>query len=150
MIDDYMHLVPRFMKNFFADNIDVIKLRHLQYYKEIMGIATILEYDSTEVFMLNYAFELYKALCTSILARQPDGTVLHGRNMDFAFPDAMRNASYIAKFYRGGEYLFDAVMNAGYVGVVSAYREGSYSFTMNARSMPKPHGEILNYFTTMG
>jgi len=56
--------------------------------------------------MLNFAFELDQALCTSVVARMPDGKVIHGRNMDFGFPDAVRNASYIGEFYKNGEYLF--------------------------------------------
>eukprot|EP00349_Pseudokeronopsis_sp_Brazil_P005596 CAMPEP_0202959456 /NCGR_PEP_ID=MMETSP1396-20130829/3633_1 /ASSEMBLY_ACC=CAM_ASM_000872 /TAXON_ID= /ORGANISM="Pseudokeronopsis sp., Strain Brazil" /LENGTH=366 /DNA_ID=CAMNT_0049678015 /DNA_START=18 /DNA_END=1115 /DNA_ORIENTATION=+ len=146
MVDDYMHLAPRFIRNFFKSNMDVIKLRHLDNYREIEGISAILERETWEIFMLNYAFEIYKALCTSIVARQPDGKVIHGRNMDFAFPDAMRNASYIAKFYRGDQYLYDAVMFGGYLGVASAYKQNAYSFTMNARNTPST---IANYFKTM-
>jgi len=58
-------------------------------------MASILEFDPYIMLTLNYAFELGDAMCTSIIARQPDGSLIHGRNMDFGFPDAMRNASYI-------------------------------------------------------
>lgn len=85
-------------------------------------MAEILGYDTYIILLLNYAFELGDALCTSIVARQPDGKIIHGRNMDFAFPDAMRNASYIGQFYKNGEYIFEAVMFGGYVGVASGYR----------------------------
>eukprot|EP00350_Pseudokeronopsis_sp_OXSARD2_P013931 CAMPEP_0170542488 /NCGR_PEP_ID=MMETSP0211-20121228/1888_1 /TAXON_ID=311385 /ORGANISM="Pseudokeronopsis sp., Strain OXSARD2" /LENGTH=309 /DNA_ID=CAMNT_0010845559 /DNA_START=196 /DNA_END=1125 /DNA_ORIENTATION=- len=147
MIDDYMKLAPGFVRNFFKSNMDVIKLRHLDNYREIEGMSTILGKETWEVFMLNYAFEIYKALCTSIVARQPDGSIIHGRNMDFAFPDAMRNASYIAKFYRGDEFMYDAVMFGGYLGVVSAYKQNKFTFTMNARNTDNT---IKNYFKTMG
>jgi len=147
MIDDYMHLVPRFLRTFFETNLDVIKLRHMERFREVEGIAAILEQETWLVYLLNYAYELSKVLCTSIVARQADGTVIHGRNMDFAFPDAMRNASYIASFYQNGEYLYDAVMFGGYVGVLTAYKENAFSFTLNARGVDKG---IINAFEVMG
>lgn len=122
MCDDYLHLAPKFVRTFFQSNEEVIKQRHIENYEEITGMATILGYDSYIMLLLNYAFELGDALCTSIVARTPEGKIIHGRNMDFAFPDAMRNASYIGQFYQNGEYLFEAVMFGGYVGVASGYR----------------------------
>jgi len=110
-------------------------------------MADILGVDHYIALMLNYAFELGDALCTSIVARTPSGKVIHGRNMDFAFPDAMRNATYIGQFYQNGKHLFDAAMFGGYIGVASAYRPGGYSLTLNARGMDKG---IENYFTIMG
>jgi hypothetical protein len=64
--------------------------------------------------------------------------------MDFAFPDAMRNASYIAQFYKNGEFLYDAVMFGGYTGVVSASRPGAYTLTLNARGVKKGVEEYMN------
>ncbi len=67
--------------------------------------------------------------------------------MDFAFPDAMRNASYIGQFYKDGEYIFEAVMFGGYVGVASGYRPNKYSLTLNARGVNKG---VKEYFDVMG
>lgn len=99
MMDDYLHLAPRFLRNFFKDNEEVIKLRHLEEYAEIVSISNIVELDTYLVLMLNYAFELHQALCTSIVARTPEGKIIHGRNMDFGFADAVRNATYIGEFW---------------------------------------------------
>jgi hypothetical protein len=137
MIDDYLHLLPRFVRNFFLDNEDIIASRNPEIYQEIVGMANVLGLETYIALALNYAFELGDALCTSIVARRPDGVIIHGRNMDFAFPDAMRNASYIGQFYQNGEYLFDAVMFGGYVGVASGSRHNVYSLTLNARGAAK-------------
>jgi len=147
MADDYLHLVPGFVRSFFESNQDVIRLRHKENSEEIDSISQIIGFDSYVMLMLNYAFELGDALCTSIIARQTDGTLIHGRNMDFAFPDAMRNASYIGQFYRGGELLYEAVMFGGYVGVASASRPGIFTLTLNARNVKK---SIEEYFNIMG
>jgi len=67
----------------------------MEYYREVIGMTQILGIDSSIGLMLNYAFEIGDALCTSVVARQADGTLLHGRNMDFAFADAVRNATFV-------------------------------------------------------
>lgn len=122
-------------------------MRHLEYYREIVSMANIFGMDTYLLLMLNYAFELKHALCTSIVARQADGKIIHGRNMDFGFADAVRNATYIAKFYKGEEYMFESVMFAGYVGVASAYKPNAFSLTLNARDTDQ---SVENYFETMG
>jgi len=149
MMNDYLHLVPRFIRNFFKDNEDVIGAAHPSEYEEIKSFASILELDTYVVLLLNYAFEIGDALCTSIVARQPDGKIIHGRNMDFGFPDAMRNASYIGQFYKGGVLIFEAVMFGGYVGVASGSSPNQYSFTLNARDTAIPKG-VEEYFNIMG
>ena len=99
MIKDYLHLSPRFVRSFFQENEAAIAARNTEVYDEVVGMANILGVETHIALMLNYAFELGDALCTSIVARTPEGKIIHGRNMDFAFPDAMRNASYIGQFY---------------------------------------------------
>ena len=69
MIEDYLHLAPKFVQNFFESNINVIRVRNLEHYKEVVGISQILGQESWKVYMLNNAFEIEKALCTSIVAR---------------------------------------------------------------------------------
>jgi len=95
MVNDYLLLAPRFVRNFFRDNEEAIAARNMEQYDEVVGIANVLEMETALGLMLNYAFEIGDALCTSIVARTPEGKIIHGRNMDFGFPDAMRNASYI-------------------------------------------------------
>lgn len=41
----------------------------MEYFREVVGMAQVLELDTSILFMLNYAFELGDALCTSIVAR---------------------------------------------------------------------------------
>ena len=69
-----------------------------------------------EVLMMNYLYEL-DAYCTSIVARLSNGTILLARNLDFYFPEQSRKILYIAHFYRGDSFIFEAPMFAGIIGV---------------------------------
>ena len=55
-------------------------------YKELEGIASILEIPTHELLMINYLYEL-DAYCTSIVGRMSNGTVFLARNLDFYFPE---------------------------------------------------------------
>ena len=45
----------------------------------------------------------------------------------------MRNITYIANFYKGGEHIFDAVMFAGDIGVYTGMKKGAFSVSENDR-----------------
>jgi len=98
--------------------------------------------------MLNYAFELHQALCTSVVARMPDGHVIHGRNLDFGFADTMRNSTFRAQFYKGGKFLFESTQFGGFTGVTTAYKPGEFSMSLNARGSHDNVG-IDKYFRIM-
>jgi len=92
----YLHLAPHFLRNFFIENEDIIAKFYPEQYAEVVSMAKIVEVEPYLLLMLNYAFELHQALCTSIVARLPDGHVIHGRNLDFGFADTMRNSTFRA------------------------------------------------------
>jgi len=45
----------------------------------------------------------------------------------------MRSITYVGIFYKGGEYLFDSTIFAGYNGVMTGTRKGAYSVSINER-----------------
>jgi penicillin V acylase-like amidase (Ntn superfamily) len=47
---------------------------------------------------LSYIYE-YMSFCTSIVARQENGTMVHIRIMDSIAPDILRKVSYVGEFY---------------------------------------------------
>ena len=86
-------------------------------------------------------------LCTSIVAQAPDGSIVHGRNLDWNLPAAVRVLIIDIEFVRGGRRLFRGTGAAGFVGVFNgmAYRsdnaDGSgWSASINAR---KKGGKLL-------
>jgi hypothetical protein len=82
--------------------------------------------------MVNYVYQL-DSYCTSIVAKLQNGTIVHVRNLDFYFANKTRDITYIAKFYKGDKYLFEAVMFGGVISTYTGYKEGSYSVTLNQR-----------------
>jgi len=58
---------------------------------------------------------------------------MHGRNLDFSFADQMRELTYIANWYKGGEHIFDTVMFAGDIGVFTGMKKGAFSVSENDR-----------------
>ena len=65
--------------------------------------------------------------------RLSNGTIIHNRNLDFNFANETTRATYIAKFMKGDQYLFDATMFAGYTGILSGMRKDGFSLTINTR-----------------
>lgn len=102
-----------------------------EYYMEIEGMAGAIGVSTNSLLLAQYINEL-SAFCTSVVAYTANGTVFHGRNMDFLFESTMRNITYQAEFMQNGQYLFTAVMYAGLNGVHSGWR-GDYSVTINNR-----------------
>jgi len=51
---------------------------------------------------MNYVYE-YIAYCTSIIAKETDGTIMHMRILDFGFAELQKVQTYIGEFYKGGK-----------------------------------------------
>ena len=58
---------------------------------------------------------------------------MHLRVLDFAFPDDMRNLTYIAEFYKGEEYQYEAVMFGGLAAMQTGFKKGAFSISINQR-----------------
>jgi len=102
-------------------------------YKEIEGIASILEIPTHELLMINYLYEL-DAYCTSIVARMNNGTVFLARNLDFYFPEMTRKLLFNAQFYMGDRLVFESLMFAGTIGIFTAYKPGAFALSINERT----------------
>ena len=109
-----------------------IHLNLRDYYLEVEGMAEAMEINTNILLIIQYIYEL-SSFCTSALVADRTGTVIHVRNLDFAFADSMRNITYEAWFYNGTEFLFKSVMFAGLNGVLTGERPGGFSISLNTR-----------------
>jgi len=82
--------------------------------------------------LVNSLYEV-ESFCTSIVAKQQDGTIIHGRVMDFTFADDMRRTTYNAEFVNGEDFLFNAVMFGGTTGIYTGMRPNAFSLSLNQR-----------------
>lgn len=104
-------------------------------YQEMKGIVTGLNSTKatlTKVLVVNNLYEL-ESWCTSIIAQTANGTIIHGRNLDFANADNLRKGSYIAKFVDGSKPVFEATMFSGIIGVYTGMKAGAFSISENQR-----------------
>lgn len=82
---------------------------------------------------MNYLYEL-DAYCTSVVARMDNGTLLLARNLDFYFPNETKAILFIAKFYRGERFIFEAPMLAGTTGVFTGLKPNAFAISINERT----------------
>ena len=66
-------------------------------YLELDGIAFELDLPTKDVILVNYIFE-FVTYCTSLVAKQYDGTLMHLRILDFGPAEDLKNITYIASF----------------------------------------------------
>ena len=53
-------------------------------------------------FILILFMHVSTRFCTSIVTSQANGQIIHGRNLDYDFPEYLQNLAYMAKYYRNG------------------------------------------------
>jgi len=127
-----------------------------EYMREMKGIIADLGLPPRMVDNLlfgNVGYELsggpVKTGCSGLLVAMPNGTVVHGRNMDFGgnFPTRDGRVLYLPDvlvqvlFMRGGKPLYTSVQWPGYTGIHTAMRFGGWSFEQNTRF----HDGALSY-----
>uniref|UniRef100_A0A915CCC7 Acid ceramidase N-terminal domain-containing protein n=1 Tax=Parascaris univalens TaxID=6257 RepID=A0A915CCC7_PARUN len=72
--------------------------------------------------------------CTSIVAENEDGIILHGRNLDYEMTPLLRNGTLIAEFTRDDKVIYTAVTFFLYVGVLTGQRPNAFAITLNSRN----------------
>ncbi|XP_077519301.1 acid ceramidase-like [Amblyomma americanum] len=113
--------------------------------EEMKSISETTGLPLGEVVLYNVFYEFF-TVCTSIVAQDADGEIYHARNMDFglflgwdpqnhtwAMTEVLRPTVVKLDFQRSQKTVFKAVTFAGYLGVLTAVKEGAFSMTVNER-----------------
>ena len=159
MIKTIMENVPGYLNNLFwviskymewktHDQNNLSQLNN-ERFLEYKGMAEALKLPVHEIVLLNFAYELF-AFCTSIVAHDKNGEIVHARNMDYPLYDSMHNLTYTADFYKNGEFLFKATMFAGYTGVFTAMKPGKFAISINERDTNTFMGIAVNIVRFLG
>ena len=120
--------------------LEVEKYIPYPYNMEIVGIATESGMTVGEMVLANVYYEATafgrkdgRKACTSIVAEAEDGTIYHGRNLDYSFADVLRNLTIIIDFQRNGKTIYTGTTFAGYVGLMSAQKPNGFTVSLDER-----------------
>ncbi|ETO10751.1 hypothetical protein RFI_26627, partial [Reticulomyxa filosa] len=124
VIDFIFHMNTFFQK----DLLPIVEMRSSEilgrmpndYGIEIEGLSAYTEVEVAKLIIVNSAYEL-SGLCTSIVAQNTDGSMYHGRNLDFGlYPgfnwtdfqweltELLRPTLFNARMNKGGKVLYSA------------------------------------------
>ncbi|KAL4003722.1 beta subunit of N-acylethanolamine-hydrolyzing acid amidase family protein [Acanthocheilonema viteae] len=144
VIEEIHHYVPKLLRPivWWIDENILLKKFPEEYAREMRGIAARSGLRIGEVIGINILYDisafdrkhiLANIGCTSIVAKDHKGRIIHGRNLDYPMTSLIRNLTIIADFTRGGNILYTAVTFALNVGIYTGQRHGSFSISINER-----------------
>lgn len=115
------------------------------YVDEMKSISSGSGLDFGDIVLFNVFYEAFSA-CTSIVAKDGKGGVIHARNMDFglflgfdfknmtwSLTEALRPSLINIDFVKDGQTQFTSASFIGYVGIFTAVRQQKFSLTINER-----------------
>ena len=116
-----------------------------EYVLEMQGLARASGVDFGEIVLFNVFYELFSA-CTSIIAQEDNGDLIHARNLDFGLfvgwdfanmtwplAEALRPAVVNMEFQRANTTVYTSAGFVGYVGVFTGVKPNAFSFSANER-----------------
>jgi len=140
MIKDYVppELIPLVQQ--IGQDID--HLIPSPFAQEIIGAADYWGLDIGDAVLLNILYDL-TAFCTSIVAQDKNGTIWHGRNLDYSEADLLRNITVGVNFKLGNQTLYSGVTYAGYMGLLTGQRPNGFTVTVDQRGLEDRDTDFL-------
>ena len=127
------------------DVVDVIAAsvdKHIRapYAAEMVGVSLAAGVALGDVVLANLLYEITafshspSKMCTSIVAEVMNGTIYHGRNLDYGtFTDLLRNVTAIVDYQQGGETVYTGTTFVGMVGLLTGQKPYGYTITLDER-----------------
>ncbi|XP_078253837.1 acid ceramidase [Rhinoraja longicauda] len=113
--------------------------------EELKGIADVSGVPLGEIMLFNIFYEVF-TVCTSLVAEDEAGKLYHARNLDFGLflgwdkknnswtiPEYLRPLTVNLDFQRNNRTVFKSTNFAGYVGMLTGMKPGTFTLTMNER-----------------
>ena len=77
-----------------------------------------------------------RGACTSIVASDKNGVIFHGRNLDYALSDTLRDMTIEVQFKdRSNPNIFTGTTFAGFVGLLTGCKPGGFSISLDERDV---------------
>ena len=116
------------------------------YNRELVGVANATGTSIADVVLLNVLYEItaydkgegrgYKA-CTSIVAESRNGTIIHGRNLDYSLGALLPNLTITVDFRKGEKTAYTGTTFAGYIGILTGQKPHAFTVSINERDEGK-------------
>ena len=111
----------------------------------MVGIADAANITVSDVILGNVLYELTAysdkksghgapKMCTSIVAQTINGTIYHGRNLDYSFPDLLRDLTIVVDFEQDGKVVYTGTTFAGIVGLYTGQKPNAYTVSVDQRN----------------
>lgn len=158
-VEGYMEsLIPKWLIEILGPLVGKLDSDLGEYGAEIQGVYNAMApyapkgsvFDLGVVVGMNLIYSL-SAACTSVVAQNSNGTIYHGRNLDYPIP-GLRNLTVKAVFTRGGEVQYYGTTFVGYVGLLTGMRPHGWSVSVDERSESYPNpidGPIDNIISAL-
>jgi len=120
--------------------LDVLDSAMGDFGQEILGIFEVFQQQGLDksanvtlgdLVAMNIVYEL-TAFCTSVTAQNTNGTIFHGRNLDYNFP-GLPNVTYTTTFISNGTVQYMGTAFIGYVGLLTGMRPHAWSVSVDER-----------------
>lgn len=72
---------------------------------EMKGVSKGLNLSLADTILINIMYDL-TAFCTSIVAQDKQGNIVHSRNLDYSLSEILRSLTFISKFQSRGNIFF--------------------------------------------
>ncbi|EAR90178.1 linear amide C-N hydrolase, choloylglycine hydrolase family protein (macronuclear) [Tetrahymena thermophila SB210] len=106
------------------------------FLNELQAISDLSGVSFTSIQLFSQMYEILGSIaCTSIIARNPDGSIVHGRNLDYGFFQQISPLLANIEFQRNGKTVFFADMVIGTAIVVTGVVPNGFSITINQRDV---------------
>jgi len=98
------------------------------------AIAKLSGYPFDKLFFINFMYEFSTInACTGVIARNSEGKIIHGRNLDFNMWLLLSNLVANLQYYKGDQLVYSVDTVVGSVFTLTANRPGGFSVEVNTR-----------------
>ena len=146
--DDMKSIVKELSQIVPQELLDVVNViaasvdKHIRapYAAEMVGISVASGIPLGGIILSNLIYEVTafshskSKMCTSIVAEATNGTIYHGRNLDYDFAaNLLRDLAVIIDYQQGGKTVYTGTQFVGMVGLLTGQKPYGYTITLDER-----------------